>query len=113
MSTKEREAGSARRVHDRGGWPDPRPIDSEDHELAPWEATTNALVWVLVMNRGVLNVDEFRRAIEGLEPRQYESLSYYQRWLMAIENLLVEKEILSREEIYRQAGLSGPPGGSR
>ena len=111
MSQEASDAPTPRRAHDRGGWPDPRPVDPEDHELAPWEATTNALLWVLV-SRGVLNVDEFRRAIEGLEPRQYESLSYYQRWLMAIENLLVEKAVLSREEIYRMAGLTGPPGGT-
>lgn len=102
-----------RRVHDLGGR-DAGPVRPEDHDLAPWERTTNALLWVLAMMRGTVNVDEFRRAQEDLEPRQYESLSYYQRWLMAIENLLVEKGILSREEIYRRAGLRlpGTGGGS-
>lgn len=54
-----------------------------------------------------MNVDEFRRTIEDLEPSRYESLSYYQRWLLALENLMVEKGILTREEIYRRAEGGG------
>lgn len=67
------------------------------------------------MSRRVLTVDEFRRAQEDLEPGQYRSLSYYQRWLLAIENLLVEKGILSPEEIPRPPPLeeAGAGGGSR
>lgn len=96
-----------RRVHDLGGQPS-GPVRPEDRELAPWEKTTNALLWVLAMDRGVLNVDEFRRAQEDLGPGRYESLSYYQRWLLAIENLLVEKGILSQEEIQRRTGVETP-----
>ena len=43
--------------------------------------------------------DELRRAIESLEPDLYESLSYYERWTAALEILVVEKGILSTEEI--------------
>jgi hypothetical protein len=40
-----------------------------------------------------------RRTIESIEPGQYEELGYYGRWITAIEKLMVEKGILSREEI--------------
>jgi hypothetical protein len=43
-----------------------------------------------------------RRAIEGLEPTLYESLSYYEKWTAALEVLLLEKGVLTREEIDRQ-----------
>ena len=45
---------------------------------------------------------ELRRAIESLAPDAYEKLSYYERWITAIETLLVEKGILTREEIDRK-----------
>jgi nitrile hydratase len=43
--------------------------------------------------------DEHRRAQESIPPEQYEALSYYERWVAATELLLVEKGILTREEI--------------
>ncbi|MFQ5837314.1 MAG: nitrile hydratase [Thermoplasmata archaeon] len=91
-------------MHDRGGWPEAGRIDTHDHDLEPWEQETNALLWVLAQHE-ILRDDELRRAIEDLEPGQYESLGYYHRWLLAIENLLVEKDILTREEIRREAGM--------
>ena len=50
----------------------------------------------------IWRVDELRRAIEGIAPDQYESAGYYGRWITAIETLLVERDILSREEIDRR-----------
>ena len=46
-----------------------------------------------------MRVDELRRAIEGIEPSTYEKLSYYERWIVAIESLMIEKGLLTREEI--------------
>lgn len=47
----------------------------------------------------VIRVDELRRAIEGLPPERYESLSYYERWVSALEALMIEKNVLTPEEI--------------
>ena len=64
----------------------------------------------------VIRVDELRRAIESLDPERYETYGYYQRWLSAIEMLLVEKGILTIEEVddkvaelERQAATMPPP----
>jgi hypothetical protein len=35
---------------------------------------------------------------------QYEQLHYYERWIVAIEVLLIEKGLLTREEIDRKMG---------
>jgi hypothetical protein len=45
--------------------------------------------------------DEHRRAIESLE--NYRDLGYYERWVAGTEQLLVEKGILTREEIDERA----------
>ena len=85
-------------MHDRGGWPTDAPIDRTDHELADWELLTDALVGALG-NVGVMNVDELRRAIESMPPESYETASYYERWLFAMETILTEKGVLAPGEI--------------
>jgi nitrile hydratase len=90
------------RVHDRGGWPTDEPIDQSEHLLMDWERRMDALHSVLGA-KGLRSVDEMRRAIESLEPTVYEATSYYEKWTAALEILLLEKGILTGEEIDRRA----------
>ncbi len=91
------------RVHDRGGWPGAGPIDRSEHELSWWEKRTDALMRLLWSpERRIIRVDEMRRAIESIEPDYYEKCSYYERWLIALETLLVEKGLLTREQIAQK-----------
>jgi nitrile hydratase subunit beta len=89
------------RVHDRGGWPDAGPIDRAEHAYSMGEKRTDAIRGVLGAKR-IIRTDELRRAIESIEPAQYERLSYYERWLVAVEALLVEKGLLTHEEVDRK-----------
>jgi hypothetical protein len=89
------------RVHDRGGWPTGEPIDRNEHQLMDWERRMDALHGVLGA-KGLRTTDEMRRAIESLPPEEYESMRYYERWTAALEILLVEKGLLTREEIDRK-----------
>ena len=52
----------------------------------------------------MIRVDELRRAIESLPPGAYETMSYYERWISAIETLLIEKNVLTKAEIDQKAG---------
>ena len=85
------------RVHDLGGSPG-GPIDKGQHALEDWERLADAINVALGV-KGLQSTDEHRRAQESLPPEQYEALSYYERWVAATELLLVEKGILTREEI--------------
>ena len=89
-------------AHDRGGWPDDTPIDRAEHEYSDWERRVDAVHQVLGA-QGIRTTDEMRRAIESLPPEQYESLSYYEKWTAALEILLIEKGILTAEEIDAKA----------
>ena len=92
------------RVHDRGGWPDTGPINKAEHNYALWEKRTDALLMLLGSPaKKVLRVDELRRAIESLPTEAYERMSYYERWISAIETLVIEKGILTKEEIDKKA----------
>ena len=89
-------------VHDRGGWPTDEPIDQSEHQLMDWERRIDAL-HIVLGGKGIRRTDEMRRAVESLEPEQYQSLSYYERWTAALEILLLEKGILTKEEIEAKA----------
>ena len=90
-----------RRVNDLGGSPG-GPIDKSQHEIEDWERLADA-VTIVLDKKGVKTTDEHRRAQESLPPEQYEALSYYERWVAATELLLVEKGVLTREEIDTRA----------
>ena len=91
------------RIHDRGGWPDAGPINKTEHDLAMWEKRTDALLVLLSSpDTKLIRVDELRRAIESLPPDAYERLSYYERWIAAIETLMLEKEVFSKEEVEQK-----------
>jgi hypothetical protein len=85
-------------VHDRGGRPDAGPIDKSEHEVEDWERLADAIAITLDIKQ-IKTTDQLRRAIESLGPRLYEELGYYERWIAATEILLIEKNILTREEI--------------
>lgn len=89
-------------VHDMGGLPSDAPIDRAEHEWEDWEHLVNALAGVL-RNRGIISVDELRRGIESMPPADYESSSYYERWAASMETLLIEKGVLSQDEIDARA----------
>jgi Nitrile hydratase beta subunit len=89
-------------VHDRGGWPGAGPIDKSEHEIEDWERLADAVAIVLDKKQ-IKTTDQLRRAIESLGPDLYEELGYYERWIAATEILLVEKDILTREEIDAKA----------
>ncbi len=70
---------------------------------APWEVRLNALYSVAV-KLGIFNMDEYRHAIERMEPRHYLTAGYYERTLTSLATLGVEKGVWSSEELERRAG---------
>ena len=69
---------------------------------AAWEVRANSL-YAFAVRRGIFNMDEYRHAIERMDPRHYLAASYYERSLTGLATLLVEKGIVSREELERRA----------
>ena len=85
--------------HDMGGAPG-GPIDRSQHEVEDWERLADAINGALGA-KGLQSTDELRRSIESLE--EYRELSYYERWVAATEKLLIEKDVLSSDEIDERA----------
>jgi hypothetical protein len=91
-----------RRHHDMGGEPG-GPVDRSDHDHAPWEKRVDALLRLLAdRKRRIMTVDELRRGIEELGPGAYDQMSYYQRWMASIGENLLEKGVISVDELGRK-----------
>jgi nitrile hydratase len=88
-------------VHDMGGMEGFGPVQYEKNEPVfhqRWEARTYAL------NRAMRawnkwNIDAGRYQIELIPPAEYLRMSYYERWLTRLVELLVKHGFVTREEI--------------
>jgi nitrile hydratase len=84
-----------------GGRPSDEPLNLDEHALADWEVLADGVAQALGA-RGIRTTDEMRRAMEDLPRADYLSLSYYERWIRGTEYLLVEKGLLTTDEIDRK-----------
>jgi Nitrile hydratase beta subunit len=88
--------------HDMGGLP-AGPVARDDHEYEQWEKRVDALMMLLShKDRQLLNVDELRRNIESLGAEAYDRMGYYERWMHAIAQTLIQRGVLSIDEIGRK-----------
>jgi Nitrile hydratase beta subunit len=98
--TNERKGGKGRAVHDIGGLPDKRPIDRTEHEPTLHEKRVDALMQLLSgPKRQIFKVDALRRVIESYAEQDYDSTGYYEKWMKAVRNLVLEQEVVGREEL--------------
>jgi hypothetical protein len=94
-----RKGAGGRATHDVGGL-EFGAIDRSEHDLALWEKRTDAMLILLVgPKKGAFAIDAHRRVIEDYGQQTYDRTTYYEKWIRAIRNLLVEQGIVSREEI--------------
>jgi nitrile hydratase len=81
-----------------------------------WEPLVRAL-WTLGVRAGLYNMDEYRHAIERMAPVHYLGAPYYERTLTAVASLLVEKGVVTAQQLAAWAGgafpLSRPVGPGR
>ena len=88
-------------VHDMGGMHGFGKVEPEENEPvfhAAWEGRC------LALNRamgaiGAWSIDEARAGIEALPPDVYLSGSYYAKWALRLENMIVERGLAGTDEI--------------
>ena len=69
-----------------------------------WHAQVFASLRALPAAGALKNTDQFRHAVERIDPAAYLSHGYYGRWLGGIETLLAEAGVLRIEDIDARAG---------
>jgi nitrile hydratase subunit beta len=97
-------------AHDMGGAKGFGPVVPEPNEPVfhgNWERRAFALT-VAMSRPGGWNIDMSRFARENRAPADYLSKSYFQIWLAGLETLMVERGLVSREEIEAGKVLSPP-----
>jgi hypothetical protein len=91
------------RAHDLGGLP-AGPVDRSEPEAEPWQNLATALMYLLCDHCRLAKTDEMRRAIEDMDPADYRRLGYFDKWAVGLSTLVVEKGLMSRDEIMRRTG---------
>ena len=114
----DHDGEEGRRWHDMGGLPPADPaIDPAQHDYALWEKRVDALM-VLASGKGLFTVDGLRRVLEDMGPEAFETQSYYERWIQAVTQNLMEAgaftpgelgakmaEVEARGETYGECSL--------
>lgn len=95
---------SRRGPHDMGGLPAGK-VERTEHDYAEWERRIDAMAVLLWGQKGArkyFTVDEHRNAIESLPPADYDRLSYYEKWIHALTRCMVNRGVVSDEELSRK-----------
>jgi nitrile hydratase beta subunit len=105
-------------IHDLGGMSGFGPVDVERDEPVfhePWEALAFALNILGIASLRAYNADEYRHSVERMDPAHYLAATYYERVLTGVATLLVEKGVVTRDDLEARAGgpfpLSRPMAG--
>ncbi len=88
-------------VHDMGGMDGFGKVEAEPNEPMfhePWEGRVLAMVRAMGA-AGAFNIDTSRYYREALPPDIYLACSYYQKWLLGLQDLLVDKGFIAASEV--------------
>jgi nitrile hydratase beta subunit len=97
-------------VHDMGGMDGFGKVEVEPNEPmfhTAWEARVLAMVRAMGA-AGAFNIDTSRFYREALPPDVYLSSSYYKKWLLGLEDLLVDKGFITADEVKAGRALAPP-----
>lgn len=98
------------RIHDMGGRYGDGAINTDDGPKFEEEWHRRALA--LTLASGMLaqwNLDKSRHARESLPPSDYTRYSYYEKWIAALANLLVDADVLATDDLLPGSKSSGKP----
>lgn len=98
-------------MHDLGGMHGFGPVAPEENEPvfhAEWERRAFA-VTLAAGALGRWNIDMSRSAREQMPPAEYLRTTYYEHWLFGLERLLVEKGLVSEDELREMRPRENAP----
>jgi hypothetical protein len=78
------------------------PVERREHDYADWERRVDALMVLLSGVFGglrLMTVDELRKNIEALGPEAYDAMGYYERWVTAITQTMLQRGVITTEEL--------------
>ena len=85
--------------HDMGGLPAGK-VEPTEHDYAEWERRVDAMS-VLMAAKGI-TVDERRKHIEMIPPAAYDKMAYYERWIVALTQAVIQRGMITTDELARK-----------
>lgn len=88
-----------RKVNDLGGLP-AGPVCLDEHPSTLHEKRVDALQKLLTGSKlQAFTSDAMRRAIESNTEEDYKNMLYYDKWIRAVRDLVIEQQLLTAKEI--------------
>jgi hypothetical protein len=90
--------------HDMGGLPAAK-VEPVEHDYEEWERRVDALMVLCSGIKGkkrLLTVDELRKNIESLTPEAYDRLAYYEKWITALTQSLIQRGVITTADLARK-----------
>jgi hypothetical protein len=84
--------------NDIGGMSCNEKINLTERPMLPWEKRCHALLDVLDYHK-IVNTEEKRRGTENIGTELVGKLTYYEKWIVAAVNCLLQKGILRPNDI--------------
>jgi hypothetical protein len=94
----------ARGHHDMGGLPAGK-VEPVEHDYEDWERRIDALMMFCSGVKGkkrLITVDELRKNIESLAPAAYDALAYYEKWVTALTQALIQRGVITTADLARK-----------
>ena len=88
-------------IHDIGGMDNIGPVNIEKDEPVfhdDWERKVYAMT-LATMGAGIFVTDEVRYMTETIPPRDYLTFTYYEKWLYSLEQMMLQKNVVARDEL--------------
>jgi hypothetical protein len=80
-------------------------VERTEHDYAEWERRIDAmamLLWGIRGGKKLMSVDEHRKNIESLPPQDYDGTSYYEKWIFALTQTLIQRGVITTDELGRK-----------
>ena len=101
---KSMQPEHGRSHHDMGGLPADR-VEPTEHDYAEWERRVDAMRVLLGGTLGGkrrMTVDELRKNIESLGPDAYDRMTYYERWVTALTQTMLQRGLITTSDLTRK-----------
>ena len=81
-------------------------IPHDQHDFSLWEKRVDALM-IIASSKGHFTVDGLRRVLEDMGEDAFETMTYYERWIAAVNQNLIEAGVYTTAELgQRMAEVS-------
>jgi nitrile hydratase beta subunit-like protein len=90
--------------HDMGGLPAGK-VKRGEHSYDDWELRVDAMMMLLLGFAGGkkrMSVDELRKNIEALPPADYDTMGYYDRWVISLTQTMIQRGVITTADLARK-----------